>query len=77
MRSLMPWEWAKRVRAAMQQARGRIPDAAALLGVHERTLYRWLETPDPDTGEPLLSDVPRVAVGVRRAPTVRPRKRQA
>lgn len=67
MRRIMPWEWAKRVRAAMRQARGRIPDAAAALGVHEHTLYRWLDTPDPLSGELLLYDVPRVAVGVRRS----------
>lgn len=59
----------------MRQARGRVPDAAATLGVHERTLYRWLDTPDPETGEPLLSDVPRVPMGVRRVVTRGPRGR--
>jgi len=51
--------WAREIKRAMKAADGRIPDAAEALGVHERSLYRWLDEPD-------FADVPRVAVGVRR-----------
>lgn len=74
MRRVNPRRWAERVRAAMRDAHGRIPDAAATLGVHERTLYRWLHTPDPETAEPLLVDAVRVPTGVRR--TVRAGRRR-
>jgi ActR/RegA family two-component response regulator len=52
--------WAKEIKRAMKAAGGRIPDAAEALGIHERSLYRYLDEPD-------FADVPRVAVGVRRS----------
>lgn len=58
--------WVARVREAMRDAGGRIPDAAAALGVHERTLYRWLDDTDPSTQRMTLAATPRVRVGVRR-----------
>jgi ActR/RegA family two-component response regulator len=52
--------WAREIKRAMKASGGRIPDAAEALGVHERSLYRWLDEPD-------FEDVPRVGVGVRRS----------
>jgi transcriptional regulator of acetoin/glycerol metabolism len=59
LKIVQPEKWARELRKAMKAAEGRIPDAAAALGVHERTLYRWLD-------EPEFKDVDRVAVGTRR-----------
>jgi ActR/RegA family two-component response regulator len=59
-------KWASKIRRAMTAAEGRIPDAAEALGVHERTLYRWLDATD-DAGAPIFGDVTRAAVGERRS----------
>ena len=71
LRRLSPGRWATIVRTAMKAACGRIPDAAAALEVHERTLYRWLHAVDAETGEVVFEDVERVAAGVRRSRTAR------
>lgn len=53
-----PKKWAAMIRKEMKGSGGRVPFAALGLGVHPRTLWRWLE-------DPLLADVPRVKVGLR------------
>jgi transcriptional regulator of acetoin/glycerol metabolism len=41
-----PLDWRNRVANAMSKTDGRVPDAAKLLGVSIRTLYRTLEDPE-------------------------------
>jgi ActR/RegA family two-component response regulator len=53
-------KWVREIKRAMKAAGGRIPDAAEALGIHERSLYRYLDEPD-------FADVTRVAVGSRRS----------
>jgi ActR/RegA family two-component response regulator len=40
-----PGEWERQIRAAMNHNDGRVREAAADLGVHSRTLWRWLQEP--------------------------------
>ena len=49
-------EWRNDIANAMAKSDGRVPDAAAKLGVSSRTLYRNLE-------EPELDDVDRAPMG--------------
>lgn len=41
-----PLDWRNQIANAMAKADGRVPDAAKLLGVSVRTLYRTLENPE-------------------------------
>lgn len=59
-------DWIRLVREALAASGGRVPDAAAQLGVSERTLYRWLSEAHPFNGRPWFEKVERVPVGVRR-----------
>lgn len=47
------------IKSTMRLTGGQIPEAAALLHVHQRSLYRWLAHPD-------FSDVPRAPPGKHR-----------
>lgn len=67
LRVVDPAQWEREIRRAMSRAEGRIPDAAFHLGIHRRTLFRWLQ-------EPRLADVPRVAHGEPRPGNKRGRK---
>ena len=51
-----PLDWRNDITTAMARADGRVPDAARVLGVSGRTLYRNLE-------EPELDDVDRAPMG--------------
>jgi len=69
LRRLNPEQWRSRVRSALSRAKGHIKGedgAAALLGVHAQTLFRWLR----DDRE--LSKVPTAPPG--RAPEERQNK---
>ncbi len=63
-----PEGWEKQVRACMKRAKGRIPEAAAELGVSTRTLFRWL-------ADPPLDDVAKAAPSLHVEPR-KPRKRK-
>lgn len=39
-----PQEWERRIREAMDAADGDVEEAAKIIGVSRRHLYRWLET---------------------------------
>lgn len=41
-----PLDWRNQISNAMAKVDGRVPDAAKLLGVSVRTLYRTLENPE-------------------------------
>jgi hypothetical protein len=64
LRVLDPDKWARRVRAEMRKAGGRVPDAASALGVSVRQLYRWLDAKDA-AGRKLFDDVQRAGPGPR------------
>jgi hypothetical protein len=59
LRVLDPDKWVAKVRRAMRDAEGRIPDAAAALQISPRQLFRWLD-------DKRLGDVKRVSIGRRR-----------
>ncbi len=54
-----PDAWAKKIRAAMKDADGRVPDAAEALEISVRQLFRWLE-------DPLLKGAKRAPPSVHR-----------
>lgn len=59
LKILDPVKWERNVKMAMKQAAGRIRDAAEILGVCERQLYRWLK-------EPQFANVERAGNGKHR-----------
>lgn len=59
--------WEKKIRTAMLNAEGRIPDAAVALAVGARQLFRWLE-------DEVFADVHRVENGLPRDGNKRGRK---
>lgn len=61
MRLVQPEAWVAMVKAAMLEAKGHVTDAAEILGISERQLYRWMK----EEKHGLLS-------GVERAPRGRP-----
>lgn len=60
--------WEKKIRTAMFNAEGRIPDAAIALAVGARQLFRWLE-------DETFTDVVRVENGLPRDGNKRGRKK--
>lgn len=58
MRTIQPLAFAAEIERAMSAAHGRIPDAAAILRVSERQLYRWFEQE-----KDLLARIPRAHRG--------------
>lgn len=58
LRTIQPLGFAAEIERAMQAAGGHIPDAAAILKVSERQLYRWFKEE-----EDLLARIPRAQRG--------------
>lgn len=56
LRCVDPTEWKNKIKDAMAKAEGRPIEAAKLLDISERQMYRWL-------AEPILADVKRVPIG--------------
>lgn len=55
-----PTAWKTKIKEAMALKNGHVSDAAKLLDVSERQLFRWL-------AEPVLSDIKRAPTGVVRS----------
>lgn len=60
LRLARPAQWHARVRAAITKA-GSVPGGAAILGIHSRTLFRWIAS-DPTLARGLSLPLPRARV---------------
>jgi hypothetical protein len=63
LRAIDPIAWERQIKSAMLETNGRISDAAEILEVSERSLFRWL-------AESMFKDVERAPSGVQRDGTV-------
>lgn len=59
--------WKREIREAMKQSNGRVSDAAEILQVSERQLFRWLAEPELQGIERAEYGLPRDGIRGRRA----------